>query len=68
MNQITAWNAMNRWQPQSNSSCEDQDMSNLSTTSFTNASNQSGLSMDSSSADPSGEPTENDRLWSQVLL
>ncbi|XP_020260239.1 transcription factor bHLH111-like isoform X1 [Asparagus officinalis] len=67
-NPISSWNAMNhRWQPHPSSSCEDQDMSNISTTSFTNASNHSGLSMDSSSAELSTEPGEN-HLWSQVLF
>ncbi|MQL87933.1 hypothetical protein Taro_020486 [Colocasia esculenta] len=60
---------MHPWQSHhhnSNSSCEE-DIS-ISTTSFTNASNHSGLSADSASAtDLSGEPAEN-HLWNQVLL
>ncbi|EHA8587706.1 transcription factor bHLH111 [Cocos nucifera] len=67
-NPLPSWNTMSRWQPQnhhSNSSC-DEDISNT-TTSFTNTSNHSGLTMDSSSANLSGEPVENN-LWSQVLL
>ncbi|KAJ6839907.1 transcription factor bHLH111-like isoform X2 [Iris pallida] len=63
-NPISSWNAINRWQqPQSNvvvsSDCNEQDIS-------ISAAN-SGLSMDSSSADLSGEPPEN-HLWNQVLF
>ncbi|KAK1305080.1 hypothetical protein QJS10_CPB11g02240 [Acorus calamus] len=56
---------MHPWHPQNpnsnNSSC-DEDIS-ISTTSFTNASNHSGLSVDSST-----EPVMENHLWSQVLL
>ncbi|KAG9442431.1 hypothetical protein H6P81_018285 [Aristolochia fimbriata] len=69
------------WQPRnvnppSNSSCEE-DMISIST-SFTNASNHSGLSDDSprdlaeptsaATADLPGEPSSENHLWSQVLL
>lgn len=66
-NPLSSWNTMGRWQPPNphSNSC-DEDISNT-TTSFTNTSNHSGLTMDSSSANLSGEPAENN-LWSQVLL
>ncbi|CAL9124656.1 unnamed protein product [Musa textilis] len=50
------------------STYDEADMSISNATSFTNASSRSALSIDSSSADLSGEPVENHHMWSQVLL
>ncbi|RWW44458.1 hypothetical protein BHE74_00049776 [Ensete ventricosum] len=50
------------------STYDEADMSISNATSFTNASSRSALSIDSSSADLSGEPVENHHIWSQVLL
>ncbi|XP_042492505.1 uncharacterized protein LOC122072047 [Macadamia integrifolia] len=71
-NNTTPWQPMN---PNSNSSCEE-DIS--ISPSFTNASNQSGISVDSSrqlveTASSSsevlmGEPSSDNQLWSEVLL
>uniref|UniRef100_A0A1D1YNB0 Transcription factor bHLH111 n=1 Tax=Anthurium amnicola TaxID=1678845 RepID=A0A1D1YNB0_9ARAE len=65
----TSWSHhLHPWQPHnpnSNSSCEE-DIS-ISTTTFTNASNQSGLSADSAPTDLAGDHAEN-HLWSQVFL
>ncbi|XP_010270771.1 PREDICTED: transcription factor bHLH111 [Nelumbo nucifera] len=75
-NSLSSWNSTAPWpltNPNSNSSC-DEDIS--ISTSFTNASNHSGLSVDSSrqivepasSGELMGEPTSENHLWSQVLL
>ncbi|URE03358.1 HLH [Musa troglodytarum] len=71
---LSSWNTMRRWPlPQadgnaSSSSYDDADMLSISnTTSFTNASTHSALSMDSSSAELVGAPVEN-HIWSQLLL
>ncbi|CAD5171544.1 unnamed protein product [Musa acuminata subsp. malaccensis] len=71
---FSSWNTMRRWPlPQadahaSSSSYDDADRSSISnTTSFTNASTHSALSMDSSSAELVGAPVEN-HIWSQLLL
>ncbi|WOL16852.1 hypothetical protein Cni_G25640 [Canna indica] len=49
-------------------SYDDADLSVSNATSFTHASGHEALSMDSSSADLSGEPVMENHLWSQVLL
>ncbi|KAK6931809.1 hypothetical protein RJ641_003602 [Dillenia turbinata] len=77
-NSLSSWSNNNHWHPpnpNSNSSCDD-DVS-ISTSFTTNASNQSGLSVDStrrlvepcsSSSELLGESATNNQLWSQVLL
>ncbi|XP_043694873.1 transcription factor bHLH111 isoform X2 [Telopea speciosissima] len=73
---LSSWNNTTSWHPtnpNSNSSCEE-DIS--ISPSFTNASNQSGISVDSSrqlvepasSSELMGEPASDTHLWSQVLL
>ncbi|KAJ4974539.1 hypothetical protein NE237_007713 [Protea cynaroides] len=74
---LSSWNNTTPWNPtnpiNSNSSCEE-DIS--ISPSFTNASNHSGLSVDSSRqlAEPApsnelmGEPASENHLWNQVLL
>ncbi|XP_077220727.1 transcription factor bHLH111-like [Tasmannia lanceolata] len=68
-NPLSSWTSMNPWQPlnpNSNSSC-DEDMS--ISTSFTNASNHSGLTVDSPrELVESGEPASENHIWNQVLL
>ncbi|KAK6921414.1 hypothetical protein RJ641_011921 [Dillenia turbinata] len=77
-NSLSSWSNTNHWHPpnpNSNSSCDD-DVS-ISTSFTTNASNQSGLSVDStrrlvepcsSSNELLGESATDNQLWSQVLL
>ncbi|XP_042507978.1 uncharacterized protein LOC122084043 [Macadamia integrifolia] len=73
---LSSWSNTTSWHPtnpNSNSSCEE-DIS--ISPSFTNASNQSGISVDSSrrlvepatSSELMGEPASENPLWSQVLL
>ncbi|KAF8389609.1 hypothetical protein HHK36_024128 [Tetracentron sinense] len=75
-NSLSSWNHTTPWHPpnpNSNSSCEEEiSMS----TSFTNASNQSGLTVDSSRqlVEPAssnqlmGEPAAENHLWSHVFI
>ncbi|XP_064944958.1 transcription factor bHLH111-like isoform X1 [Musa acuminata AAA Group] len=69
-----SWSTVTRYLPPPDrrpdlaSTYDEADMSISNATSFTNASSHSALSIDSSSADLSGEPVENHHIWNQVLL
>ncbi|XP_065001655.1 transcription factor bHLH110-like [Musa acuminata AAA Group] len=70
-NSVATRSSVSQWpRPslRSASSCDEDNISVCNTTSFTDVSPHSGLSMNSSSVGLSGEPVENHHLWNQVLL